>query len=336
MTSSDAASDILSVLSEFPESLQQLNHLKILVTGRLGVGKTSLINFLIGKGAAPPPDLLTDERHHVVRIETKRFQKIQVTFYESPGLGDDMDDNTAVKLLRKECNDIDLVFYCRKIEEARWTPPDASALQVLTQAFGVNIWKKVILVLTRANVLQPEPDYAHPEREPTEEEKVKHFTTAVSNHLAKLREELKKPDSNPVPAEIADNVPVVAAATKRKIWLPTGEHFIAELWLTCLQRLSNRSRKELPDAEKIAKSLMKSKTLEEKTGTRPERPKPPRVLPSPRPSRETPIRQEIPFDKTNYQSMNSRDDEKHDERSGGVQGVWTECNNCRKECCIML
>ena len=52
----------------------------------------------------------------------------------------------------------DLVVYCIKMTETRFTSDEIKAIKILTQAFGEDIWRNAVFVLTYANqVLQSAP-----------------------------------------------------------------------------------------------------------------------------------------------------------------------------------
>ena len=132
---------------------------QFLVCGKAGVGKSSLINSLAGREVCQVNDPgLTGG---TLGAETK-LNKVTVTIdnkkidiYESPGLQDGTASESAGYLsdMYQKCKDVDLFLYCVDMTSARFGTDDIEALGLITKTFGVSIWSRCLLVMTKANTV---------------------------------------------------------------------------------------------------------------------------------------------------------------------------------------
>ncbi len=136
--------------------------IKILVAGKEGTGKSTLINGIVGKDVA--------KRGKALKAMTKKINShvfsvnsIMVTIYDTPGLSNHNErEEEYISKIRTQCADIDLFLYCIKMSESRISAggPDCTAMKNLTKALGEEIWDTAIIVLTFANeavtILKPQ------------------------------------------------------------------------------------------------------------------------------------------------------------------------------------
>ena len=134
--------------------------LRVLISGLGGVGKSTLINQLLrlkqegerakeGRGGATTFVVSKHER------TTEKGMK--VCLFDAPGFGDlDIEDEDIIAMMEKETEKrLDVVFYCISLSgPCRVQREDAKAAKTMTRAFGANIWRKAVIVLTFANVLE--------------------------------------------------------------------------------------------------------------------------------------------------------------------------------------
>ena len=168
--------------------------------------------------------------------------------WDSPGLQDGtINEGKYLDKMYEKCKDVNIVLYCMDMTIARWTPPEVRATQLLTEKFGVDFWKKVILVLTKANmVIVPGKNKSIYHKE-LYESFVKTFRVQIIQQG--------------VPEDVAVNLRAVAAgycephdeneedcyiyyaSDKAKVSKENAQcDFLQELWITCLEILSDVDR----------------------------------------------------------------------------------------------
>ena len=135
--------------------------LQILITGRCGSGKSALINALLGDYIVPERiGVYNSSRSKNVSAFDSKPTKVpnvpvQVRVWVSTQLQhrDYKVEEEYLKNLKSRCESVDLIIYCLKMTETRFTPgnPDAVAMEKLYKALGAESLKKTIFALTFAN-----------------------------------------------------------------------------------------------------------------------------------------------------------------------------------------
>ena len=143
------------------------------------------------------------------------------------------------------CQEADLVLFCLDMRTSRWTDQEKDSIKNIAQTFEKDFWNKCVLVLTKANMI----------RVPTEERKDNrgYHERIYKRLLHEFRQQLA---SEGVPQSIVYRIPAVAAGevddddiiarnlhyTSQKDSFVRNQRkdYLAELWLTCLERLEQK------------------------------------------------------------------------------------------------
>ena len=119
--------------------------LEILITGRTGVGKSKLVNSLIGKEVAKVGNKLDIQTKNVEAHEVKTKEGVEVVVWDSPGLQDGSgNEEEYLAELKEKCSNVDIVsidIAATRSElagEEEEVQNDLSAIQKLTTKFGTD------------------------------------------------------------------------------------------------------------------------------------------------------------------------------------------------------
>eukprot|EP00731_Ephydatia_muelleri_P012976 Em0007g286a len=143
-----------------------MNDLAILVCGKTGVGKSTLVNSILRADLVPAGgpgsrleafDSTTALDPVTSRIEevTGNVRGANIRVFDSPGLqgGTDRDDE-YLDMMSKVVDRSDLVLYCFEMTASRWLAADQIVIELITKRFGVEFWSKCVVVLIKANQFQ--------------------------------------------------------------------------------------------------------------------------------------------------------------------------------------
>ncbi|XP_019850975.1 PREDICTED: uncharacterized protein LOC109581356 [Amphimedon queenslandica] len=147
--------DAMKTIKEFLKKRGISRNVNILVIGRTGEGKSSLINSLIelGKKIAPEGALTgcctaTTQSYIYPNI----IPGVTVTIIDTPGLQDTQNnEHKYIQEMKNECHEISLILYCIKMTNKRLINDDKVAMKKLDQMFGQKFWERVVFVQTFAN-----------------------------------------------------------------------------------------------------------------------------------------------------------------------------------------
>ena len=234
---------------DIDECFRRTHTIRVLVCGKTGLGKSSLVNSLVGfkvcKVGHPAYNLsgVTKE----VNSAEANADGVIVTIYDSPGLQDGTADEEAyLEDMYKKCKDVDLVIYCVDMTIARYSVAEIRATELLTKKFGEEFWNHCVLVMTKANLVSV----------PREErgDKRGYHQRLYRNLLQTFRRQLI---SQGIRTATANAIPAVAAGlydpevknddpdNERYVWYVSDKSvgkdedrpvdFLAELWVTCFE-----------------------------------------------------------------------------------------------------
>ena len=220
----------------------------IMVCGKSGIGKSTLLNILLGtkdKFAVNGPggegdDCMAAGTEDVISV-SERIHGIEVTMYDTPGLQSDHNDNFYIDSMTKVMAKIDLVLFCIDSTSTRWVA-EAGTVEKLHSFFGNEFWMKAIFVLTRSNMAQQalvEDDDLTPEERITKCEK------AAKDIFECYEQELLKQNAS---ADVVKHIPLVAAGShnKRKLhFVAPGvydDDFLPEFWSLAVKRCRDQAK----------------------------------------------------------------------------------------------
>lgn len=225
--------------------------LSILLTGKTGVGKSRLVNALVGKrvaleGQQKKPCTATVNQYRTVVNDT------EILVWDSPGLQDGKcNEQLYLEDMREKVHELDLMIYCIKMDDKRFHEDDKGAIRTLTREFGKNLWKSAVIALTFANKID-DPDGGD-EREYFSRD-LKFWQDEIDKFLA--CDSLLELDST-----IRDGIPLVPVGIAKTLCLPTIENWFTNFWLICYQRMKissrvallriNKNRCKLPDSSRL-------------------------------------------------------------------------------------
>ena len=219
--------------------------LSILVTGKTGTGKSTLINGIVGREVAKQGHGLDPETSEVT-AHTSREGEITVNVFDSPGLQDGTNNEERyLEDMKAKCSDVDLIVYCIRMSEDRVpeSGPDVSAMTKLNETFGHDLWKNTVFLLTFANDIVDDAELEVGD-EPSDQQQ--YFNTELQSWETLLRDRLKI--NVGVPKEIVDAIVIIPAGHCNQPKLPdsgstAGEsHWLSRVWLKALASTKPRAQ----------------------------------------------------------------------------------------------
>ena len=226
----------------------------LLITGKTGVGKSSLVNALVGRKVAKEGRKKVACTPEVTSYRVT-IEGVNICVWDSPGLGDGTtnDEKNLAEIGSKITEKLDLVIFCLKMDDQRFHRDDKDAFKILTENFGKKLWKNAVIALTFANKVE-DPDGG--DREAYFEQDLVNWQEAI--HLFLSNNLFLDP-------ELVQSLPLVPTGYYRQASvLPSGDHknWLSKFWTACykvarkstafsLYRI-NRARVTFPGSEKVA------------------------------------------------------------------------------------
>ena len=215
--------------------------ISILFAGKQGVGKSSLINGLIGKevateGANPYSVTKCLGRKYEGEYVQSDGRRVQVTVWDTQGLDGSRNDRENIVHLQKILLRIDLLVYCISVVGGRL---DERVLRKFAK-IRPEIWQNSVVALTQANNITETATCE------TEEEKKEHFKETVQVWAQAIGICLQKCR---IPLDVIDAIPVVPTGYHRKTGsilnpfsLPTCNDWLKIFWYQCLNKCHKKAQ----------------------------------------------------------------------------------------------
>ena len=203
----------LKTVEKIESWLKKHNNFRVLITGKMGTGKTTLIKGLKEK-YVPEADNLTP---HTVKVTPYEYEheKINFTFFDTPGLRESSDSHKDYKYLKemvKKNESPDLIIFTIKMDDTRLRPEDEATIKNVSDAFGWSVWKNAMFLLTFANKVSK---VGSP---PGSRENKVYFNKKRDDFSLLITKELRK---NRVQPEVANNIPIIPAGLVMQPSIPS-------------------------------------------------------------------------------------------------------------------
>ena len=203
---------------------------KIFITGKTGVGKSSLVNALVGDKVAKEGDTLDPQSAKVTSYE-KSISDVKVTVWDSPGLQDGTSrEEEYLADMEENCKDVDLCVYCVSLLDTRFVEgcDDIIAMKKLTGVFGQTLWEHAVFVLTFANMLEEDAELLEAEdaeRPAVFQKKLKEWERALKDALIR---------DVGVDRAVAESIQVIPAGYDTNPALLDREFWLSPFWFGAL------------------------------------------------------------------------------------------------------
>ena len=215
--------------------------LTILAVGRIGSGKSALINGLVGSEVAKEADETLDAQTEQLTSYSTTKRGIAITIWDAPGLETvrtPQELENFVQDLAGRVGEVDLLMYCTRMDEHRLRPGDTQTIRVMTKAFGKLIWKNAVFVLTFANMVEAP-------KSKSSMGKPEYFQEKLSQWKNDLRRELR---TFGVSDDLAGAVPVVPAGYYDEPTLLNGRNWLSDFWHVCFESIKESAQPALLEA----------------------------------------------------------------------------------------
>ena len=132
-------------------SLATANEYSVIIIGKTGVGKSSLINSLFGEQVA------TVGHDEATTMNVEKYTKYEgnhtINIWDTMGLYDDIGEpKEYIKRIADTVKKAHLVLFCFDSSEARWTKDNKDILDIIKKELSENIFKNTLFVFTKYNI----------------------------------------------------------------------------------------------------------------------------------------------------------------------------------------
>ena len=206
--------------------------LQIHISGTCGSGKSALINALLGDHIVPERKGVynVSRSKDILAFNNKRRMQVPVRVWLSTQLQhqDFEKEEQYLKDLKIKCKDVDLIIYCIKMTETRFTPgnPDEVAIGKLFKALGPDSLKKAVFAMTFANNVASNLDKEHYKINTMQWQEI------IKNTLEKL-------------FRIRSQVEVIPVGYYKEMDLPTCKNWLESIWCKSLELMTEKAQQKM-------------------------------------------------------------------------------------------
>ena len=214
--------------------------LRIVVTGKTGVGKSTLLSTFLGFDIFAEGDSFDPVTTHVKEYKHNMRNGVKITVWDCSGLQDNSgyEDQYLEELKAKTKGNIHLMLYCINMLETRSDLHWGSAVDRITSILGKDIWNNTALVLTFANIYEMR---LTKDQGMTSKKAQKVFNEKVKEWQKKFQEKLQSIDG--ISRSTIDELKVLAAGKDSHIPLFGNKDWYSELWIEMFTRVKPEAKK---------------------------------------------------------------------------------------------
>lgn len=215
--------------------------LHVLVVGRTGSGKSTLVNAMLGQVLAPQSHGASPTKHKTIEPHRLFMGTMAVHVYDTPGF---LDRRQTTKDLLQEITreqpqcGFDIIIVCHRIID-RFDESTAELIDTLSNhELRMGYGAKYIVALTFANLFLEYTEVSGLKYKEAKKEllvrKVKDFKT----HFNEMSTEKALNETPP----FFEDVPFIVAGTSAQRALPNTSDWLHDLWRACYQQSSNEAK----------------------------------------------------------------------------------------------
>ena len=240
------ATTTCSPKKSFPGNLPEREKVSILVLGKTGSGKSTIINAMLRGDVARTSSSPTPTEHNFAEPHEETLDGVTVIMYDTRGFFDqDVSEDDILSGIRRECTDgFSLILICLKMTD-KVDRSITECLQKLRRRLDKDLWKRCVFVLTFTNYWLQNNDIC----DLSKVEKI----AALIKQINAFKLAVKECAKGIITEEIFDEIPFVLAGTVKEKQLihndvtevipsddternvlAATEDWLAELWRVCL------------------------------------------------------------------------------------------------------